>query len=159
MPRDAAAFPIDNVDDWRGPTASQATGLTLAAARAAIAAVQAVARDLRVAMSCAIVDSGDQLVAFERMDGADLVGITLARDKAFTALANRMATRDLAPIVGPGTEFYGYDSVAGGRMIVFAGGMPLEIDGALVGAVGVSGGDAVQDQRAVDAAVDAIEAG
>ena len=124
--------PLDNVDSWRGPTASQATGLTLAAARAIIAAVQAEARALGVAMTCAVVDSGDQLVAFERMDGADLVGVTLARDKAFTALANRMPTRDLAPIVQPGTEFYGYDSVAGGRTIVFAGGMPLEHDGVLV---------------------------
>jgi uncharacterized protein GlcG (DUF336 family) len=112
-----------------------------------------------VAMSCAVVDSGDQLVAFERMDAADLVGITLALDKAFTALVNRMPTRDLAPIVQPGTEFYGYDSAAGGRMIVFAGGMPLQRDGVLVGAVGVSGGDAEQDQRAVDAAVRAFADG
>ena len=110
-------------------------------------------------MSCAVVDSGDQLIAFERMDAADLVGITLARDKAFTALVNRMPTRDLAPIVQPGTEFYGYASVAGGRTIVFAGGMPLECDGVLVGAVGVSGGDAAQDQRAADAAVAAFATG
>jgi uncharacterized protein GlcG (DUF336 family) len=151
-----AGFPIDNIDSWRGPTASQAAGLTLAGARAAIGAVQAVARELGVAMSCAVVDAGDQLVAFERMDAADLVGITLARDKAFSALVNRMPTRDLAPIVGPGTEFYGYDSIAGGRMIVFAGGMPLEVDGVLVGAVGVSGGDAAQDQTAVEAAVAAF---
>ncbi len=141
------------MDGWRGPTASQATGLTLAAARAVIDAVQATARELGVAMSCAVVDAGDQLVAFERMDAADLVGITLARDKAFTALANRMPTRDLAPIVQPGTEFYGYATVAGGRTIVFAGGMPLERDGVLVGAVGVSGGDSAQDQQAVDAGV------
>jgi uncharacterized protein GlcG (DUF336 family) len=152
-------FPVDNVDSWRGPTASQAGGLTLAAARAIVAAVQAEARQMSVAMSCAVVDSGDQLVAFERMDGADLVGVTLARDKAFTALANRMPTRDLAPIVQPGTEFYGYDSIAGGRTIVFAGGMPLERDGVLVGAVGVSGGDAAQDQQAADAAVAAFAAG
>jgi uncharacterized protein GlcG (DUF336 family) len=154
-----ASYPLDNVDTWRGPTASQAAGLTLAAARAAIDAVQAEARSMGVAMSCAIVDSGDQLVAFERMDAADLVGITLALDKAFTALVNRMPTRDLAPIVQPGTEFYGYDSAAGGRMIVFAGGMPLEHDGVLVGAVGVSGGDADQDQRAVEAAVRAFAEG
>ena len=152
-----ARFPIDNVDGWRGPTASQAGGLTLAAAQAVIAAVQGVARELGVAMSCAVVDAGDQLVAFERMDGADLVGITLARDKAFTALVNRMPTRDLAPIVQPCTEFYGYASTAGGRTIVFAGGMPLERDGVLVGAVGVSGGDAAQDQRAADAGVAAFD--
>ena len=148
-----AGFPIDNVDGWRGPTASQATGLTLAAARAIVDAVQEVARELGVAMSCAVVDAGDQLVAFERMDAADLVGVTLARDKAYTALVNRMPTRDLAPIVQPGTEFYGYESIAGGRTIVFAGGMPLERDGVLVGAVGVSGGDSAQDQQAVDAGV------
>jgi uncharacterized protein GlcG (DUF336 family) len=147
---------LDNVDAWRGPTASQSAGLTLAAARRIVAAVQAEARDMAVAMSVAVVDSGDQLVAFERMDGADLVGITLARDKAFTALVNRMPTRDLAPLVQPGTEFYGYDSVAAGRMIVFAGGMPLERNGVLVGAVGVSGGDAAQDQRAADAGVRAL---
>ena len=146
----------DLVDAMRGPTASQAAGLTLESARAVVGAALAEARRLGVAMSCAVVDSGDQLVCFERMDGADLVTVTLARDKAYTALVNRMPTRDLAPIVQPGTEFYGYDSVAGGRMIVFAGGMPLEIDGVLVGAVGVSGGDSEQDQRAVETGVAAL---
>ena len=97
------AFPIDNVDAARGPTASQATGLTLAAARAVIAAVEGVARSVGVAMSCAIVDSGAQLVAFEGLDAADLVTVVLAQDKAFTALANQMPTRDLAPISQPGT--------------------------------------------------------
>jgi len=144
---------LETVDSSRGPTASQAAGLTLAAARRMIAAVEAEARQMKVAMSVAVVDSGDQLVSFARMDGADLVGIRLAQDKAYTALVNRMPTGDLPPIVQPGTEFYGYDSVAGGRMIVFAGGMPLERNGVLVGAVGVSGGDSAQDQRAVEAAV------
>ena len=144
------------VDSWRGPTASQAAGLTLAAARRMIAAVEAEAAAMQVAMSVAVVDSGDQLVAFARMDGADLVGVRLAQDKAYTALVNRMPTRDLAPLVQPGAEFYGYDSLAGGRMIVFAGGMPLERNGVLVGAIGVSGGSAEEDQRAADAATKAL---
>jgi uncharacterized protein GlcG (DUF336 family) len=147
---------LDNVDSWRTPTASQAAGLTLAAARRLIGAAQGVARDLRVAMSVAVVDAGDQLVAFERMDGADLVTVRLAQDKAFSALMNRMPTRDLAPLVQPGAEFYGYDALAGGRMVVFAGGMPLERNGVLIGAIGVSGGSAEEDQRAVDAAVAAL---
>ena len=147
---------LDNVDSWRGPTASQAAGLTLAVARRMIAAVEAQARAMSVAMSVAVVDSGDQLVAFARMDGADLVGIRLAQDKAFSALMNRMPTGDLPPIVQPGTEFYGYHTLAGGRMVIFAGGMPLERGGVLVGAVGVSGGDSAQDQRAVEAAVRAF---
>ncbi|HET7582774.1 MAG TPA: heme-binding protein [Candidatus Limnocylindria bacterium] len=144
------------VDAGRGPTASQAAGLTLAAARRVMAAVLAEGTALRVPLSVAVVDAGDQLVAFERMDGADLVSIGLARDKAFTALVNRMPTGDLGPMVQPGTDFYGYDSVAGGRMIVFAGGLPLERDGVLVGAVGVSGGSAEQDQRAAEAGVAAF---
>src|SRR5690349_12338462 len=111
---------------------------------------------MAVAMSCAVVDGGDQLVAFERMDGADLVGVTLARDKAFTALVNRMPTGDLPPITQPGTEFFGYHTIAAGRTIIFAGGLPLERDGVLVGAVGVSGGDSGQDQRAVQAGVRAF---
>ncbi len=147
---------LDNVDSWRTPTASQAAGLTLAAARRMVVAAEGVARRLRVAMSIAVVDAGDQLVAFERMDGADLVTVRLAQDKAFSALMNRMPTRDLAPLVQPGAEFYGYDALAGVRMVVFAGGMPLERGGILVGAVGVSGGSADEDQQAADAAVAAL---
>lgn len=111
---------------------------------------------MSVAMSCAVVDSGDQLVAFERMDGADLVTIQLAQDKAWTALMNRMPTRDLAPLVQPGAEFYGYESIGRGRTIVFAGGMPLLRDEVLVGGVGVSGGSVEDDQAMVDAAVAAF---
>lgn len=147
---------MDLVDPSRGPTASQAAGLTLAVARTLIAAAQAEARAMQVALTVAVVDAGGQLVAFERMDGADLASVGLAQDKAWTALMNRMPTRDLAPLVQPGAEFYGYESVGRGRTIVFAGGMPLHRDRVLVGAVGVSGGDAAQDQRAVDVAVEAF---
>jgi uncharacterized protein GlcG (DUF336 family) len=153
---DLDRFPLDNVDAARGPTASQAAGLTLGAAKTCMKAAMAKARELRVAMSVAVVDSGGQLVAFERMDAADLVTIGLAQDKAWTALMNRMPTRDLAPLVQPGAEFYGYDSIARGRTIVFAGGMPLLRDDVLVGAVGVSGGRLEEDQAAVDAAVTAF---
>ena len=143
---------LDLVDPGRGPTASQAAGLTLAAARAIIGAGASEARALGVAMSIAVVDAGAQLVAFERMDGADLVTVTLAQDKAWTALVNRMPTGDLGPIVQPGTEFYGYHTIKGGRTIIFAGGLPLERNGVLVGAVGVSGGDSEQDRRVVERA-------
>jgi uncharacterized protein GlcG (DUF336 family) len=68
-----------------------------------------------------------------------------------------MATGDLAPLVQPGAEFYGYESVDGGRMIVFAGGLPLRSDGGvLIGAIGVSGGSSAEDQRAVEAGAAAL---
>jgi uncharacterized protein GlcG (DUF336 family) len=130
--------------------------MTLTAARRAIAAVEREAQAMGVPFSVAVVDSGDQLVAFARMDGADLVSIALAQDKAFSALVNRVPTGELGPLVQPGAEFYGYDSLAAGRMVVFAGGMPLLVDGVLVGAVGVSGGSSAEDQRAVEAAVSAF---
>ncbi len=149
-------FALDNVDATRGPTAAQAAGLTLAAANACMKAAMAKGRELRVAISVAVVDSGGQLVAFERMDAADLVTIGLAQDKAWTALLNRMPTRDLAPLVQPGADFFGYESIGRGRTIVFAGGMPLLRDGVLVGGVGVSGGSVEEDQAAVDAAVAAF---
>ena len=150
---------IDNVDPARPTTASQAAGLTLAAARRIIAAVQVEARAMAVPLSAAVIDAGDQLIAFERMDAADLVTITLARDKAYSALMNRMPTAELAAYAQPGAEFYGYESLSGGRMIVFAGGLPLQRDGVLVGALGVSGGDAEQDARAAEAGVRAFAAG
>ena len=153
---DGDLFPIDNVDATRGPTASQAAGLTLAAAKSCMKAAMAKGRELRVAISVAVVDSGGQLVAFERMDAADLVTIGLAQDKAWTALMNRMPTRDLAPLVQPGAEFFGYESIGRGRTIVFAGGMPLLRDKILVGGVGVSGGSVEEDQAIVAAAVAAF---
>ena len=147
---------VPDLVDARGPTAAQAAGLTLAAAQAIVRAALDEGRAMGVPLACAVVDSGDQLVAFERMDGADLVSVTLAQDKAFSALVNRMATRDLAPVVQPGAEFYGYDALAGGRMVVFAGGLPIEIGSVLAGAVGVSGGDSEQDQRAAEAGLRAL---
>jgi len=149
-------FPLDNVDSFRGPTASQAAGLTLGAAKSMMKAATAEGRRIGVALSVAVVDQGGQLVAFERMDAADLVTIGLAQDKAWTALMNRMPTRDLAPLVQPGAEFYGYESIGRGRTIVFAGGMLLVRDGVLVGGIGVSGGSVEEDQAAVDAALAAF---
>ena len=150
---------LDNVDPERPATASQAAGLTLAAARRIVAAVQTDGREMGVPLSVAVVDAGDQLVAFERMDAADLVSTSLALDKAYSALMNRMPTGELGPYAQPGAEFYGYESLSGGRMVVFAGGLPLVREGVLVGAVVVSGGSAEQDARAADAGARAFASG
>jgi len=90
------------------------------------------------------------------MDGADLVTISLAKDKAYSALVNHMPTSELAPLVQPGTEFYGYVSLAGGRMVVFGGGLPIDMAGVLVGAIGVSGGSAEQDEACARAGLEAV---
>jgi uncharacterized protein GlcG (DUF336 family) len=102
-------------------------------------------------VSVAVVDSGGHLVAFERMDGAEIAGPTLATDKAYTAVAHRIATHELAPLTAPGGSLQGMHANGGGRYVTFAGGLPLWEDGRVVGGIGVSGGTAEQDLAIVTA--------
>ena len=85
------------------------------------AAVRQAAREGAL-ISVAVVDAGGHLVAFQRMDGARITGPVLAPGKAFTAVAHRMPTADLAELVLPGGELYG---LAGDRYVCFGGGVPL----------------------------------
>ena len=102
------------------------------------------AEHLGVLVSVAVADSGGHLVAFMRMDGAEIAGPVLAPDKAYTAVANRAATHELAGLAAPGGPLFGLHASAGGRFVIFGGGLPLRRDGHVVGAVGVSGGTADQ---------------
>jgi uncharacterized protein GlcG (DUF336 family) len=109
-------------------------------------------------VSVAIVDAGGHLLAFERMDGAEIAGPVLARDKAFTAVAHRVATHDLTALVQPGAELAGMNSADGGRYIAFGGGLPLWDADRDDGGVGVSGGTCDQDIAAATAALDVFSA-
>jgi uncharacterized protein GlcG (DUF336 family) len=103
-------------------------------------------------VSVAVVDSGGHLVAFERMDGAEIAGPTLATDKAYTAVAHRIATHELTVLAAPGGPLQGLQANGGGRYVTFAGGLPLWRSGRVVAAVGVSGGTAEQDLAIATAA-------
>ena len=96
-------------------------------------------------VSAAVVDRGGHLVHFQRMDKAEIAGPTLAVDKAFTAVAHRIETADLAALTQPGADLWGLQANGGGRYVVFGGGVPCWYDGLVVGAVGVSGGTADED--------------
>lgn len=103
-------------------------------------------------ISVAVVDTGGHLVAFQRMDGAEIAGPTLASGKAYTAVAHRMSTADLALLVMPGGDLYG---LAGDRYVCIGGGVPLKEPGKgreVAGAVGVSGGAVSQDVACAEAA-------
>jgi len=137
-----------------GTTATQPTRtVTLTAADQAIAAARAKAAEIGVPMNVAVVDEGDNLVAFVRMDGAWLGSIDIAQNKAYTARAFDMPTKDLAPLAQPGQSLYGIEASNRGRLIVFAGGIPLLSGGRVVGAIGVSGGTVEQDQEVAEAGV------
>jgi len=126
--------------------------ITLEKAQSIIAAGIAKAKEIGQPMNIAVVDAGANLTAFIRMDGAWLGSIDIAINKAFTARAFDITTRDLGSNSQPGNQFYGIHASNHGRVMIFAGGVPLKSNGHVVGAVGVSGGSGEQDQAVADAA-------
>jgi uncharacterized protein GlcG (DUF336 family) len=121
-----------------------------------VAAAHSEAARRSILVSAAVVDAGGHLVAFGRMDGAEIAGPVLAVDKAYTAVANRMATSELATLAAPGGELFGIHANGGGRFVIFGGGVPIVLEGTVVGAVGVSGASAVDDEACALAAVAAF---
>lgn len=134
----------------------KALGVTLEAARQVIRAGQEKARDIGQPMNIAVVDAGANLVAFERMEGAWLGSIDIAINKAFTSRAFDIETKALGENSQSGDQFFGIHVSNHGRVMVFAGGVPLKRGDQVVGAVGVSGGMGKQDQAVAEAAAKAF---
>lgn len=134
----------------------QQRSASLEDARRVIAAGEQAANQLGQPMNIAVVDAGGNLIAHERMDGAWLGSVDVSINKAFTARAFDLSTDALAPNAQPGSQFFGIQGSNGGRVMIFAGGVPLKSDGEVVGAVGVSGGDGKQDQSVAEAAAKAF---
>jgi uncharacterized protein GlcG (DUF336 family) len=128
----------------------------LAAALRMIAAAHAEAERRSIVVSAAVVDAGGNLVAFGRMDGAEIAGPVLAVDKAYTAVANRIATSELATLAAPGGELFGLHANGGGRFVIFGGGVPVTVAGTVVGGVGVSGASAADDEACAVAALECL---
>jgi uncharacterized protein GlcG (DUF336 family) len=118
--------------------------ITADIAMAAVASATQRAEQLGVRVSVAVVDSGGNLKAFLRMDGAEIAGPTLALDKAYTAVATRTATHELAGFTQPGQPLFGLHTGAGGRYVIYGGGIPIVFEDEIVGAIGVSGAAAVE---------------
>ena len=130
--------------------------IQLADARRIIAAAEKKAEELGQPMNIAIVDEGGNLLAFERMENAWRGSIDISINKAFTSRAFDITTKDLGDNSQPGQQFFGIHASNGGRIMIFAGGIPLKQDGKVVGAVGVSGGSGAQDHAVAEAAVAAL---
>lgn len=132
--------------------------LTLEGARAVLAASQRRAEEIRVPMNIAVVDEGAHLLAFERMDGAKPASIAIAMVKAQAAAMRRSPTGpsmagdqvNLALVVGL--------AIAGPtEQTPIRGGVPLVVDGQVVGAIGVSAGTEDQDLDVARAGPPALE--
>src|SRR5215212_3512405 len=125
--------------------------ITLKDARRIIAAAEKKAEQIGQPMNIAVADEGGNLVAHVRMDDAWIGSIDISINKAFTSRAFDIATKDLAEHSQSGGQFFGIHASNGGRVMIFAGGIPLKRDGKVVGAIGVSGGSGEQDHAVAEA--------
>ncbi|HZS45632.1 MAG TPA: heme-binding protein [Blastocatellia bacterium] len=134
-----------------------ANGVTLELAQQIITAAVRKAKEIGVMQNIAIVDEGNNLVAFARMDGAWQGSIDIAINKAYTARAFDMPSADLGKIAQPGEMCFGIHVSNNSRVIIFGGGIPIQRGGKIIGAIGVSGGTVDQDVEVAEAGIEAFE--
>lgn len=120
--------------------------IDLVLAHEMVAATIAKAHEINTFVSIAILDHGANLLAFSRMDGAELAGPNLAVDKAYTSVTNRISTAELKSRFAPDGDLPGMSANGQGRYIAFAGGLPCWDASNVVGAIGVSGGTWDEDE-------------
>ncbi len=130
--------------------------VTLDDARRIIAAAEQKADAIGQPMNIAVTDSGGNLVAHARMDEAWIGSIDISINKAYTARAFNIMTKDLATHSQSGGQFFGIHASNNGRIMVFAGGIPLKQGEVVIGAIGVSGGSGEQDQAVAEAGAAAL---
>ena len=130
--------------------------LTLDDAKRMLSAAEAKAASFGIAYNIAVVDAGGHLIAFIRQDGALIGSIDLAIDKAVTARIFDKATSDLANLAQSGKPLFGIQESNAGKVVIFGGGIPVVVDGSIVGAVGTSAGTVEQDIAVAEAAIAAL---
>src|SRR5215813_11161267 len=134
--------------------------LTLEDARIVLEAAEAKATEIGVAETICVCDDGGHPIALHRMTGARITGVEIAIAKAFTAAGHRRATHRFNQPPGgpalPGNEAFGIHAMHPGRFAIFVGGFPIEVDGDVVGGIGISGGTGEQDTAVGTAALEAF---
>src|SRR5690349_14606010 len=125
--------------------------LSLDQARRVIAAAEKKAQEIGQPMNIAVVDEGGNLKAHVRMDNAWVGSVDISINKAWTSRAFDISTKDLAQHSQSGGQFFGIHVSNHGRVMIFAGGIPLRQGGKVVGAIGVSGGSGDQDHAVAEA--------
>lgn len=131
--------------------------ITLKQAEAAISAAKAKATEINTLMNIAVVDSGTNLVAFAHMDDAWLGSIDISQRKARTARYFNMNSGEIGKLSQPGGSLYNIEHSNGG-LISFPGGVLIKnSDGAILGAIGVSGDSVENDHIVAQAGADAIK--
>jgi uncharacterized protein GlcG (DUF336 family) len=130
--------------------------VTLEDARRIIIAAEKKAAEIGQPMNIAVADAGGNLVAHVRMDNAWIGSIDISIKKAWTSRAFDIATQDLAENSQSGDQFFGIHASNNGKVMIFAGGIPLKKNGRVMGAIGVSGGSGEQDHAVAEAGASAF---
>lgn len=125
--------------------------ITLTDARRIIAAAEKKAAEIGQPMNIAVADAGGNLIAHVRMDNAWIGSVDISIKKAWTSRAFDITTKDLGENSQSGDQFFGIHASNNGKVMIFAGGIPLKKDGKVVGAIGVSGGSGEQDHSVAEA--------
>jgi uncharacterized protein GlcG (DUF336 family) len=136
--------------------ARNAMRLTLQGARLVMASAVRKATAIGVPLDIAVVDDAGHLLVFNRMDGAKLSSIDIAISKAWTAACARRATHEYAEIASPGRPAYGIHVSNHGRFMIVGGGVPIFVDGKIVGGIGCSSGTTQQDREVAMAGISVL---
>ena len=119
--------------------------ITLQLAKQLIEIIEKRAEAVGLKAVIALCNAHGNPIAVHCMDDAFLVSYDVATKKAYTSVAVKMSTMELSKIAQPGQTFYGVDKLDGGKIIIFGGGIPLKVDGKIVGGLGIRGGTGEQD--------------
>jgi uncharacterized protein GlcG (DUF336 family) len=130
--------------------------VTAALTRQLIEAGAAHGATLGKAFTIAVVDAGGQLKALERMDGAPLISIQIAQDKAYTAVGFGIPSAAWHDFIKDDPPLRDGATTGIDRLVVFGGGLPITVDGELVGGIGVSGGHYSEDVAVAEAALQVL---
>lgn len=126
------------------------SNITLAAARELIAHALATANDIGIKVTVAVTDSAGHLTAFDRVDGAPLLAIDVAIDKAYTVSSFGLGTHVWNEILKDANVS---QLAHRPRVVAVGGGCAIVDDGKVIGGIGISGGNALQDQQAAETAL------
>ena len=152
-----AASAAEPAEPPRAPVLAPSS-ISLPEARAIIEGAIAFAREQKMRMAVVVLDDGGYIVSVDRMDGTSFNSVNQAIGKAFTSVLYRRPSADIAELIKTAPErFYSIMNMWPGKVYIVSGGLPLVVDGKLVGAVGISGLPPGVDEKASKAGLAAWE--